>query len=109
MGGTGRIRAMGQTMKLKRIGDAREFNVEILARDGDVVRASIDGVEFTFVARDLIKSIHSLWGDPEFTHYLVYAPEKQYVDSTCTQRIYTEMHTGTWWWDKQVRAMVVRR
>jgi biotin carboxyl carrier protein len=38
---------MGQTMKLKRIGDAREFNVEILARDGNVVRASIDGVEFT--------------------------------------------------------------
>jgi len=34
-------------MKLKRIGDAREFNVEILARDGNVVRASIDGVEFT--------------------------------------------------------------
>jgi biotin carboxyl carrier protein len=34
-------------MKLKRIGDAREFNVEILARDGAMVRASIDGVEFT--------------------------------------------------------------
>jgi biotin carboxyl carrier protein len=38
---------MEQTMKLKRIGDAREFNVEILARDGAMVRASIDGVEFT--------------------------------------------------------------
>lgn len=32
-------------MKLKRTGDAREFDVEIIARDGAIVRARIDGVE----------------------------------------------------------------
>ena len=32
-------------MKLKRTGDAREFAVEIIARDGAIVRARIDGVE----------------------------------------------------------------
>lgn len=34
-------------MKLKRAGEAREFDVEILGRDGNVVRARIDGVEIT--------------------------------------------------------------
>jgi acetyl/propionyl-CoA carboxylase alpha subunit len=32
-------------MKLKRVGDTREFEVEILAREGAEVRARIDGVE----------------------------------------------------------------
>jgi 3-methylcrotonyl-CoA carboxylase alpha subunit len=34
-------------VKLKRQGAAREFDVEIIARDGIVVRARIDGVEVT--------------------------------------------------------------
>jgi len=34
-------------MKLKRIGDTREFDVEIIAREGSQVRARIDGVEVT--------------------------------------------------------------
>jgi len=34
-------------MKLRRIGDTREFDVEILAREGGSVRARIDGVEVT--------------------------------------------------------------
>jgi len=34
-------------MKLKRVGAAREFDVEIVGRDGSVVRARIDGVEIT--------------------------------------------------------------
>jgi biotin carboxyl carrier protein len=34
-------------MKLKRAGEAREFDVEIIGRDGGVVRARIDGVEVT--------------------------------------------------------------
>jgi biotin carboxyl carrier protein len=36
-----------QAVKLKRQGAAREFDVEIIARDGIVVRARIDGVEVT--------------------------------------------------------------
>jgi biotin carboxyl carrier protein len=32
-------------MKLKQVGDPREIEIEILARDGAVVRARIDGVE----------------------------------------------------------------
>jgi biotin carboxyl carrier protein len=38
---------MEQAMRLKRTGAAQEFNVEIFARDGGVVRARIDGVEIT--------------------------------------------------------------
>ena len=32
-------------MKLKQIGDSREFEIEIVARDGAMVRARIDGSE----------------------------------------------------------------
>ncbi len=32
-------------MKLKRVGDPREFEVEIVSRDGDTVRVRLDGVE----------------------------------------------------------------
>lgn len=34
-------------MKLKRQGEAREFEVEIVARDGGIVHARVDGVEVT--------------------------------------------------------------
>ena len=34
-------------MKLKRIGEAQAFEVEVIAREGSVVRARIDGVEVT--------------------------------------------------------------
>jgi biotin carboxyl carrier protein len=45
MGGTGRVRIVGQAMKFKRPGDAQQFEVEIIAREGKAVTARIDGVE----------------------------------------------------------------
>jgi hypothetical protein len=46
--------------------------------------------------------IRSIYGDPEFARDLVFAPEHRYMDHTRTERIYSEMHTGDWWWEIQV-------
>ncbi|KAH8979571.1 hypothetical protein EDB86DRAFT_2814449, partial [Lactarius hatsudake] len=45
--------------------------------------------------------IWTLFGNPEFAHDLVFAPERHYTDSTQTCRIYDEMYMGDWWWSVQ--------
>jgi biotin carboxyl carrier protein len=41
-------------MKLKRAGEAREFDVEIIAREGAIVRVRLDGVEVTAEIETLV-------------------------------------------------------
>lgn len=53
--------------------------------------------------RDVLACIQSLYGDPELAQYLITAPERHYSDDERTNRIYSEMHTGDWWWTVQVR------
>jgi len=57
--------------------------------------------------RDVIACIKALYGDPDFAQYLVFLPEKHYVDEGKTQRMYHDMHTGKWWWSTQVRSTLV--
>jgi len=56
-----------------------------------------------FHFRDIICCIRAIYGDPEFAQDLVFTPERHYLDHERTQRVYSEMHTGDWWWSKQVR------
>jgi hypothetical protein len=63
----------------------------------------IGDLQLEFYHRDIILCIRSLYGDPELVHDLVFAPERHYVDPTRTCRIFSEMHTGNWWWSVQVR------
>ncbi|KAI9439121.1 hypothetical protein H4582DRAFT_2056961 [Lactarius indigo] len=56
-----------------------------------------------FHYREIIPCIRSLFGNPEFAHRLVFAPERHYADAERTCRVYNEMHTGDWWWSVQVR------
>ncbi|KAF9000765.1 hypothetical protein BDQ17DRAFT_1391292 [Cyathus striatus] len=51
--------------------------------------------------RDIIDCVKALLGDPNFAPYLVFEPEKHYTDNTETTRMYHDMHTGRWWWEKQ--------
>ncbi|KAG7094449.1 hypothetical protein E1B28_008045 [Marasmius oreades] len=62
---------------------------------------TIAGQSFEFFYRDIQECIKALWSDPEFTPYLVFAPERHYKDQTKTTRLYHDMHTGNWWWEKQ--------
>ncbi|KAF8263364.1 hypothetical protein EI94DRAFT_1597759, partial [Lactarius quietus] len=52
--------------------------------------------------RDIIQCIRALFADPELSPHLIFAPERHYVDEDRGERIYHDMHTGSWWWSTQV-------
>ncbi len=56
-------------------------------------------------SRDVLDCIRAIFGDPEVARDLVYAPKYCYMDHERTQRVYSEMYTGDWWWSVQVRNM----
>ena len=62
----------------------------------------IGGEHLQFHYRDVIMCIWALFGNPEFAHDLIFAPERHYTNSSQTCHIYNEMHTGDWWWSVQV-------
>jgi Plavaka transposase len=49
--------------------------------------------------QDIIKYVHVLYGDPEFAPHIIFKPEQHYFDEDRTVCIYSDMHTGKWWWD----------
>ncbi|KAI0758393.1 hypothetical protein BC629DRAFT_1295998 [Irpex lacteus] len=55
--------------------------------------------------RDPVEAIRSLWGDPTLAKHLqvVYRPQKVFTNSTKTNRLYSEMWSGTWWYAAQAR------
>jgi hypothetical protein len=55
-----------------------------------------------FYYRDILASIRTLYGNPDFHLDLVFAPERHFTNDERTCRIYNEMHTGDWWWSVQV-------
>jgi hypothetical protein len=57
-----------------------------------------------FYHRDILECVRALYGDPEFAPYLVFAPERHYADEDTTIRMFSDMHTGRWWWETQVRV-----
>ena len=63
---------------------------------------TIAGSTFDLYYRDILECIRTLYGDPDFTEHLVFAPERHYTDQSKTTRVYHEMHTGDWWWETQV-------
>ena len=52
--------------------------------------------------RDVLAYVKVLYGDPDFAQYLVFVPEKHYVNDSKTARMYHDMHTGRWLWLTQV-------
>ncbi|KAI0055041.1 hypothetical protein BV25DRAFT_1816184 [Artomyces pyxidatus] len=69
--------------------------------DFKVNHVTVEGESFEFHYRDPLACIRALYGDPDFTPHMVYAPERHYVDADRTVRVYNEMHTGKWWWRVQ--------
>jgi hypothetical protein len=67
------------------------------------VQIGNESLEFHF--RDVLDCIRAIYGDPEFVQDLVFAPERHYVDRERTQRVYSDMYTGDWWWSVQVRKL----
>ncbi|KAG1902405.1 uncharacterized protein F5891DRAFT_1127689 [Suillus fuscotomentosus] len=68
----------------------------------------VAGEAFNVFYRDISKCIKVLYSDPDFTGFLVFAPERHYADEDQTVQLFHDMHTGQWWWDTQ-RALDQRR
>jgi hypothetical protein len=63
---------------------------------------NLRGEVFKVYMWDIMECVKWLFKNPEFTPYLKYTLKKHYTDSSCTIRLYHNMHTGDWWWDTQV-------
>ncbi|EPQ52542.1 hypothetical protein GLOTRDRAFT_79649 [Gloeophyllum trabeum ATCC 11539] len=61
----------------------------------------VAGEAFEIYHRDVLECIRALYGDPEFAADLIFAPERHYADVDKTVRMYSDMHTGKWWWATQ--------
>ncbi|KAG1763412.1 hypothetical protein EDD22DRAFT_979391 [Suillus occidentalis] len=61
----------------------------------------VAGEAFDIYYRDVLECIKALFGDPDFADYLVFAPQRHYMDDDETVRLYSDMHTGRWWWNTQ--------
>jgi hypothetical protein len=59
------------------------------------------GQTYEFYHRDIIQCVRVLYGDPELAEFLVHAPERHFTGPDKKTRIYSEMHTGNWWWTRQ--------
>ncbi|KAH8990406.1 hypothetical protein EDB86DRAFT_3235371 [Lactarius hatsudake] len=62
---------------------------------------TIAGYTLEFYFRDILECIRTLYGDPEFARDLVFAPERHYTNHKQKCHVYSEMHTGDWWWAVQ--------
>jgi Plavaka transposase len=68
---------------------------------------NIGGETLELYFRDILSCIRSIYGDPELAQDLIVAPERHYIDIERKDRIYSEMHTGDWWWAVQVRNTIL--
>jgi hypothetical protein len=57
---------------------------------------------FDVFYRDIIGCIRELFGKPELASTMKFAPERHYTDEDETLRVYSDLHTGRWWWKTQV-------
>ena len=63
---------------------------------------TIGGETLELYHRNVIECVRALYGKAEFAPHLVYKPERHYADQDMTNRLYSDMHTGKWWWETQV-------
>ncbi|KAJ7058983.1 hypothetical protein C8F01DRAFT_990238 [Mycena amicta] len=61
----------------------------------------VGGQSEEFFFQPIIPCVRALWGDPEFAQDLIFAPERHYTDADMTERVFTDVHTGKWWWAAQ--------
>ena len=67
----------------------------------------VEGEMLELHSWNILECIRSIYGDPEFTQDLAIAPECHYADQERTDRVFSEMYTGDWWWAVQVRNSIL--
>lgn len=66
---------------------------------------TVAGETFEFFYRDIMGCIAEIYGRHDLVSHLKFKPERHYADTDKTLRIYSDVHTGRWWWEIQVRVM----
>jgi hypothetical protein len=77
-----------------------EWNLHKLTLDDSETTESIE-----LWCRDPTDALKSLWGSPALFRFMKFMPEKQYTNSKTKKRLYNEMNTGNWWWNKQASVV----
>lgn len=65
---------------------------------------------FVLRHRDTLEAVRALWGDPDLAQHIVYRPSKLFSDENkdTSDRVYSEMWTGDWWWKIQVSSEIFK-
>ena len=96
--------------KIDALPSGPRWSCELFEVEGDVLNESgaprTETVELW--RRNPIESIQELIGNPEFKHYMKYAPYRLYMDESGTDQCWDKMATGSCWWDIQVRLRSLR-
>ncbi|THG93120.1 hypothetical protein EW145_g8467 [Phellinidium pouzarii] len=84
--------------------DSTAWKCDFIKVEGDVMNLNGTPMTETYLLwrRDAIEIIQELIGNPTFRNDIAYFPERAYTDAQGTCRIYDELWTADWWWDKQV-------
>ncbi|THG95975.1 hypothetical protein EW145_g7868, partial [Phellinidium pouzarii] len=83
--------------------DSTAWKCDFIKVKGDVMNLNGTPMTETYPLwqRDAIEIIQELIGNPTICNDIVYFPERAYTDAQGTCRIYNELWTTDWWWDKQ--------
>lgn len=65
----------------------------------------MDGIreEIVVIYRDPLEVLQDVYAGPTYCERMTFAPERHWTDHRRKKRVFNEMHTGNWWWRKQVR------
>ncbi|KAF8869819.1 hypothetical protein BD779DRAFT_1479404 [Infundibulicybe gibba] len=86
--------------------NSRELNKIIDAQIPDQPKfkcrnIGVAGESFELYYRNPIDCIRSLFGNPEFCNDLLMAPEMHFTRPNKQNQVYSELNTGSWWWETQ--------
>ncbi|KAI0309880.1 hypothetical protein OF83DRAFT_1179120 [Amylostereum chailletii] len=62
---------------------------------------TVDGESYDVYLRDILECVRALYSSPDFAGELIFVPERHYTDPEKTVHMYSDMHTGRWWWNVQ--------
>jgi hypothetical protein len=49
-----------------------------------------------------MKGMRWMMWQPAYAEHVIYTPQHCFNSDTSPKRLYTEMHTVDWWWERQV-------
>ncbi|KAF8459150.1 hypothetical protein JB92DRAFT_2779828, partial [Gautieria morchelliformis] len=76
--------------------------VDVVDEKGKPIEEDLD-----ICCRNPVEYVHELIGNPDIWDAMKYGPECLFSDESEQEEIINEMWITQWWWDTQVRALVL--